>query len=232
MLETLARVGRIFLKCYAVLLLTAVGGFLGAQFAGLAATLLSSSDVGVASPWSWAGRPLTWNHVGWIGGTLLAFFGAVTGRLRFFNGSSPDGGAGTEAKSEVSAAPKPLKKIAEDDRSDEVVMVTGPIKTIFVLTLIGSLVGVIAGASLVVPWFSIAQSPFAPKSWHESIKMERQQVPGSSVKRKVYTSSHPVVIKLFFYSAALGAAAGGTFATVGVLTTVNPDGTKNEGSQA
>jgi hypothetical protein len=127
-----------------------------------------------------------------------------------------------------SAAPTPLKEIAEDGRSEEVVLVTGPIKTIASLTLIGSLVGVIAGASLVVPWFSIAQSPFAPKGWHESIKVEQQRVPGSSVKRNVHTSSHPLVIKLFLYSAALGAAAGGTFATVGVLATVNANGTKDE----
>lgn len=226
MLVTLAIVGRIFLKCYAVFLLTAVGGFLGAQFAGLAGALLLGSDVGAASPWSWAGKPLSWNHVGWIGGTLIAFFGAVTGRLRFLNGASAD--AGAKAKSVGSAAPTPLKEIAEDGRSEEVVLVTGPIKTIASLTLIGSLVGVIAGASLVVPWFSIAQSPFAPKGWHESIKVEQQRVPGSSVKRNVHTSSHPLVIKLFLYSAALGAAAGGTFATVGVLATVNANGTKDE----
>jgi hypothetical protein len=86
----------------------------------------------------------------------------------------------------------------------------------------------IAGASLLLPWFSIAQSPFAPKGWHESIRVEQQRVPGSSVKRNVHTSNHPVVTKLFLYSAALGAIAGGSFATVGVLTTVSLDGTKDE----
>lgn len=60
--------------------MTAIGGILGANLLAIIGTqFFVPENKGVyVQPWS---------HAGWYIGTLLFFFGAVTGRLHFINGS-------------------------------------------------------------------------------------------------------------------------------------------------
>lgn len=226
MSELLFRVGRIFLNVYAVVLLTALGGLLGANFTGLIVAL-STSDLDASSPLTLAGKSFSWAHVGWIGGALIAFLGALTGHVRFFRGHAEnvDSGETNEkvlGRSEIAAA---TPELLTDDHSQVHVVTMGPVKTIAIFTLAGLILGMVLGASLVVPWFSIAYSPFAPQGWQESVKVEQKRTPGTPVKRNVHTSSHPVIAYLFLVPAGLGAVVGGTIATAGLIAaSMTPNG--------
>jgi uncharacterized membrane protein YeaQ/YmgE (transglycosylase-associated protein family) len=172
---------------------TAVGGFLGANLAGLVGALVVSKHTAAAV------QP--WVHGGWCFGTAVAFFGAVTGRMRFINGTSQQSTrpAGERANA---AGPTSTGLWQESPTFRE------RVKGGLVLGLIGGFLGAMLGGSLLMFWFSLAYSPFAPKSWVSSVKVERDDSRGAVPRRHLHTTNHPVALGLFGVPVLIGATAG------------------------
>ena len=202
--------GQFGVKTYGVLFITAVGGILVANVSGLVGGLFfaeeyKSQDV----------RP--WLEGGWYVGTLLAFIGAVLGKVRFFSGTS----LGTR-----------LSKKAEPDSSDEDATGSsaeprepkrsGILSATAFFGFIGGLLGSMFGCSLLVFWFSLAYSPFAPTTWTSSVKVKHERTEPGGRKQPVVTTNHPVAVYLVALPAAvgvsLGAVAGGVGAAMGKVT--------------
>lgn len=193
------RVGKSAIWAYGVLFMTAVGGLLGAQLAGLIGAMVFPSDhTGVQAQ--------AWIHGGWYAGTLLAFVGAVTGRLRFISGGSvvrptKAGKQATESSPEppTPPAPEPNRRRTQP---------TGVLRAAGTLGLIGGFVGMFFGCSLLVFWFSLTYSPYAPKTWRSSVAVKMDRTRPGEPRRPVMTTSHPVALGLVAVPAALGATAG------------------------
>lgn len=196
-------IGKRVLRVFVVLWMTAVGGILGANLLAIVGTqFFVPENKGVyIQPWS---------HAGWYVGTLLFLFGAVTGRLRFINGTSL-GNSSTQTSEKpttsndgavVSANPKQPK-----ERS-------GVLGFVFVCGLAGGFLGLLLGANLLTFWFSLAYSPFAPKQVASFVEVAHERQPGSTFKRPVMRSSHPISLYLCLTPAAVGVLAGVTAAGV------------------
>lgn len=184
---------RIVVKVYSILLLTAIGGFLGANLAGLVSAFVVSKHTAAAV------QP--WVHGGWYFGTAVAFFGAVTGRMRFINGTSLQSTRSTGR----TAAPAPPESTGSRSESPTF---RDRLHGGLVLGLIGGFLGVMLGGSLLMFWFSLAYSPFAPRSWVTSVKVERDDSRGAVPRRHLHTTSHPVALGLFGVPVLIGATAG------------------------
>jgi len=160
---------------------------------------------------------------GWMLGALTAAIGLPMGWVKI----------GGKRFSFPRRAPRRRKKIlprvrkrkaSEDGQGDEPTRVGEVFKTGGTLGLIGSVCGLFLGAYLVVIWFSLAMSPFAPGGWFESITFEqdshrettplaRQDEPAMSMSTKNpvawYFFLSPVVIL-----GAVGAISGMTLGTI------------------
>lgn len=191
------------LRVFIVLWMTAVGGILGANLLAIIGThFFVPENKGVyVQPWS---------HAGWYVGTLLFFIGAVTGRLRFINGTSL-GSRSAQTTEEVTASNDGVAVPSNPEQPKEQSSVLG---FVFAGGLAGGVLGFLLGANLLIFWFSLAYSPFAPKQVVSSVEVVHEQQPGSVVKRPVMRSSHPISLYLCLTPAAVGILAGVTAAGV------------------
>lgn len=199
-------IGKRVLRVFAVLWMTAVGGILGANLLAIIGTqFFVPENKGVyVQPWS---------HAGWYIGTLLFFFGAVTGRLRFINGTGL-GSRSTQTAEEVTISNDGAAVSAKPEQHKEPSSVLG---FVFAGGLAGAFLGFLLGANLLTFWFSLAYSPFAPKEVVSSVEVVHEQQPGSVFKRPVMRSSHPISLYLCLAPASVGVLAGATAAGVIVL---------------
>lgn len=161
--------------------MTAVGGILGANLLAIFGTqfFVPENKADFVQPWS---------HAGWYVGTLLFFFGAVTGRLRFINGTGA-GRSSRQTVQESTAINDEPTVPAKPEPHKEPNSVLG---FVFAGGLAGAFLGFLLGANLLIFWFSLAYSPFAPKEVVSSVEVVHEQQPGSVFKRPVMRSSHPI----------------------------------------
>jgi hypothetical protein len=83
----------------------------------------------------------------------------------------------------------------------------GVVGSVGVGGLVGGFLGLMLGGSLLLLWFSIACSPFAPDGWTSSIFVETV---GSEIRlprERAATTRHPVALYAFFAPIVLGAVA-------------------------
>ncbi len=195
--------GQLAAKTYGILFITAVGGILVANVAGLVGGALfaeeyKSQDV----------RP--WLEGGWYVGTLLAFIGAILGKIRFFSGTSL--GTRLSKKAEPDSSGEESTSGSEQPRE---VKRTGILSATAFFGFIGGLLGSLLGCSLLVFWFSLAYSPFAPTGWTSSVKVKHERTEPAGHKQPVMTTNHPVAVYLVAVPAAIGASLGATAGGVG-----------------
>jgi hypothetical protein len=194
-------VAHLVMRVYAVLFLTAVGGFLCANLSGVVGSLYFVTE-------NKTELVLPWVHGGWYLGTTLAFVGAITGQLRLINGVAALGHTREAATVPAETKPPAIRRPPAPRNSLLV--------NVFGLGLVGGLAGAILGCSLLIFWFSLATSPFAPPEWTASVVVSTQPFTGAAPPRKVHRTSPPLPRWLLFVPAALGATAG---AMVGVWGT-------------
>jgi hypothetical protein len=196
-------IGKRVLRVFVVLWMTAVGGILGANFLAIIGTQFFSPDNkgDYVQPWS---------HAGWYAGTLLFFIAAVTGRLRFINGT----GLGSPSTLTTDNPTTSIDRAAVSGKTERYKEPGSALGFVFAGGLAGGIVGFLIGANLLIFWFSLAYSPFAPKQVVSSVEVFREQRPGSVLKRPVMRSSHPVSLYICLTPAAIGILAGATAAGV------------------
>ena len=196
-------IGKSVFRVCCCLWMAAIGGILGANLLAIIGTqfFVPENKAVYVQPWS---------HAGWYGGTLLFFFGAVTGQLRVLNGTSLKSHSRqptSESKTgnhEAAVLAEPRQHRAPGDF----------LKCLFAGGLAGGFLGFLLGANLLIFWFSLAYSPFAPRQVVLSVKVVHEQQPGSVFKRPVLRSSHPVSLLLCLTPAAGGALTGAAAAAV------------------
>jgi len=216
-------------RLYLILWMTAVGGLVLANVAGLLAMFLATENKAEAI------RP--WTQGGWCAGAVLAFFGAVTGKLRMHSGKNDFAGreslgsqrrkAGNLSQSrdlhssndsQGKARPSILEPCdAEDSESGER---SSLLSAVAFFGFLGGLAGVCLGGSLLVFYFSLAFSPLST-SWSAFVKAETQAT-GRNPKRTVLVSRDKLAWSLVLLPAAIGmttgAVAGGIGAVRGKIT--------------
>ena len=188
-------------KAYGVIWMTALGGFLGANLAGV---IGSSFFV----PENKAVYVQPWVHGGWCVGALLAPGGAIAGKLRMQSGS----GFSFQKKNTDEDEPRSDENTSETptahQNAEESSKQSGVLSAAGGLGLIGGFVGVIFGCSLLVFWFSLATSPFAPSGWASSVEVKRERVKQGQIAQPVSTTNHFVALYLVLVPAAIGLTTG------------------------
>jgi len=198
-------IGKRILSVFVVLWMTAVGGILGANLLAIIGTqfFIPENKGEYVQPWS---------HTGWYAGTLLFFIAAVTGKLRFINGK----GLGNLSTQSADSPTTSNDEAPASGRTMRYKEASSALGFVFAGGLAGGMVGFLLGANLLIFWFSLAYSPFAPKQVASSIEVVREDRPGSVFKRPVMRSSHPVSLYICLTPAAIGILAGATAA--GIIT--------------
>jgi hypothetical protein len=196
-------IGKRVMSVFVILWMTAVGGILGANMLAIIGTqfFIQENKGEYVQPWS---------HAGWYAGTILLFIASVTGRLRFMNGTRL-GGLSTQSAQQPETR---NDRAAASETSDQHKEPSSGLSFIFVGGLAGGFLGFLLGANLLIFWFSLAYSPFAPKQVVSSVEIVREQRPGSVFKRPVMRSSHPISLYLCLTPAAIGILAGATAAGI------------------
>lgn len=192
-------------KIYAVLWLTAIGGFLGANALGVLASLLGTFlHVELQLLW--------WIHAGWYAGTALAFIGAVTGNLRFHSGPTPvfvPQRKRREPIAQEASNTVPATAEASDlDATRKSPRRTNVWKSALMFGLVGGFLGAFLGGSLLMFWFSLAYSPYAPTGWASTVEVKRERISPTQPGRQAHTTSHPVALYLCVTPAVVGGVAG------------------------
>lgn len=197
-------IGKRVLRVFVVLWITAVGGILGANLLAIIGTqfFVPKNEGTYVQPWS---------HAGWYVGTLLFFFGAVTRRLRIINGTGPENRLSRTAENPTTNNNEAVISAKTEQQKKP----SSALSFVAAGGLAGGVLGFLLGANLLTLWFSLAYSPFAPKQVVASVKVVREQRPGSVFKRPVMRSSHPVSLYICLTPAAIGVFAGAT--TAGVI---------------
>lgn len=169
---------------YGFLLTCAAGGIAGANiFPILGHAVNTAADLG------WSAQQLKLvGHGGWVLGVVAAGVGAAIkwwkAKPRLISKSA------TAAESEH---PKGKKH--------------GVFGSMAWAGAIGSLLGMMLGLTFVLFWFSITYSPFAPRSWVESVRTVEHRRPDGRREHGI-TSNHPVLWYAFGIPVGLGAATG------------------------
>lgn len=191
------KTGKFVLRVFSVFWMAAVGGILGSNLLAVIASLfLVPENKGVyVQPWA---------HAGWYAGTLLFFIGAASGRLKFINGSGFGGGSSRALPQTISAEADPIVEKPDEPQDNQNSFLNG----VVVGGLVGGGLGLLLGANLLIFWFSLAYSPFAPKPVVSSVEVVQERQPGSVFKRPVMRSSHPVSLYICLTPAVVGACAG------------------------
>ena len=199
-------IGKRVLRVFVVFWMTAVGGILGANLLAIIGTqfFVSENKVEYVQPWS---------HAGWYAGTILFFVAAVSGRLRFINGT----GFGSRLSQTAEDTTTSNGGTAVSGKADQHKEQSSALSFISAGGLAGGVLGFLLGANLLIFWFSLAYSPFAPKQVVSSVEVVREERPGSVFKRPVMRSSHPVSLYICLTPAAIGILAGATVAGIIVL---------------
>ncbi|MCC9608956.1 hypothetical protein LOC68_07660 [Blastopirellula sp. JC732] len=197
-------IGKRVLGVLGILWMTAVGGILGANLLGIIGTQFfatENKDLYV----------MPWSHAGWYLGTILFFLGAVTGRLRFINGTSLGSSSGGTADESTAQEEKAVAAL----KAEQVKETSGVLGSAFAGGLAGGVLGLLLGANLLTFWFSLAYSPFAPQQVVSSVEVVHESQPAGSVfKRPIMRSSHPIALYLCLTPVALGVVGGATAAGV------------------
>ncbi len=199
-------------KIYALLWLTAIGGFLGANALGMVAGLLGMFlQYELQIQW--------WIHAGWYAGTALAFIGAVTGNLRFHSGPSltykPLNQDSERAHAEAENTVPVAADTVDPDVADRYSRRAPVWKSALIFGLLGGFLGAFLGGSLLMFWFSLAYSPYAPTGWTSTVEVKRERISPTQSGRKVHTTSHPVALYLCVTPAVVGAVSGIVLGGVG-----------------
>lgn len=198
--------GKLFAKCYGLLLVVAVGGLVFANLFGLGAFLVQeiSSDhqrAPATEPFQW------WMHCGWLVGVGLALVGAFT-KKRTSKKRSAARQAETDNEPEDLATPESGKWNTVGKRS-------GIFSSIAFFGFAGGFAGLMLGGSLLLLWFSLAYSPFAPAGWASSVNVEQRANSRLVENQEVMTTTHPVALYAFGIPIALGVAGGAVLGGVG-----------------
>ncbi|MGI9470523.1 MAG: hypothetical protein ACR2NZ_03245 [Rubripirellula sp.] len=223
--KALLGVGRV----YWILWMTAVGGLVAANLSGLAGMLFAEENKAESI------RP--WTQGGWCVGAILAFFGAITGKLhlqwsdRFFTDSSTPrmSDASDDVSSAFSHVAKNTSAAEAEHLGDSAVasLETSEPRSSFLdavafFGFIGGLVGALLGCSLPVFYFSLALSPLSP-SWASSINVERQS-PVSKAADQALVSRDSLVSSIVLLPTILGVSAGAILGGVGAYRGKITDG--------
>jgi hypothetical protein len=201
------RIIRIVAAGWGLLLGTAAGGFLGANVAGLIAGSISFATAGQHAPDM---QPVQWwMHCGWLVGAGVFLTAGIVHHVKKARRPPPEESDGT-----TSSRRDRRKSDSESNRFRVTVdgRPCGVLGSIGVGSLAGALLGLFLGGSLLLLWFSITYSPFAPAEWVESVSLEKQPIDGALRERRVATTRHPIALYAFVGPIVVGAAAGGLLA--------------------
>lgn len=193
---------------YGLLLSAAVGGLAFANLAGVLAMILVFG--GERAPDASVVRSaMNW---GWTIGVGVALAGAVLSyrRRRRVNPPSNDKHAQKTERDQVDRVDS--QDAARGTRH-------GLLASVGWGGVFGALIGAMFGGTLVLLWFSLTYSPFAPQSWVGSVSVERQRTT-SARQESVLTTDHPVVFYAFGVPIVLGATAGAVLGGVYGVTDV------------
>lgn len=191
---------------YGLLLAMAVGGLVFANLFGLGAFLIQevgsdSQRAASVEPYRW------WMHCGWFVGVGLALTGAVT-RKRASSKQTVDPQTKADKESTDLATPESGKRKKTGKRS-------GILSSIAFFGLAGGFAGLMLGGSLLLLWFSLAYSPFAPAGWAGSVKVEQRANARFIENERVMTTTHPLALYAFGLPIAVGATTGAILGGVG-----------------
>lgn len=140
-------------------------------------------------------RTATARSWGWIVGAVIAAIGYPLGYVTF--------GGQKKALPFRFAERKTTRSPFRSSRRQQQL---GIWKSTWSGALAGLIVGLLAGGALVMIWFSIALSPFAPEAWLRSSRSRASMAADSEIS---VGTRHPMPVALFFGSAATLAIAGG-----------------------
>ncbi|MEQ8855220.1 hypothetical protein [Gimesia sp.] len=204
----LLTLGKRLAQGYGLLLAMAAGGLVFANLFGLGAFLIQeigSDNQRAASLelYRW------WMHCGWWVGVGLALTGAVTRkRATQTKTAGEQTTADADAESADLATPESGKWKTVGKRS-------GVLSSIAFFGCAGGFAGLMLGGSLLLLWFSLAYSPFAPAGWAGSVKVEQRANGHLIENERVMTTTHPVALYAFGVPIGLGATAGAIIGGVG-----------------
>lgn len=200
------KIGKAIVVGYGILLTLAAGGFVCANLAGfvrgafLFATTYGAERAPDASPVQ------TWTHSGWVLGVVVALTGVIVKMRR-------------KSRKKSARKQKSRGDAAEQNADSQQITQTGRRLGFLASTALGglggSLVGGMFGATLILLWFSLTYSPFAPQGWGSSVSVERRRVTASGRREPVLTTDHPVAVYAFGIPFVLGGIAGAVFGGVG-----------------
>jgi hypothetical protein len=212
------RLIRVVAAGWGLLLGTAAGGFVGANFAGLIAGTISFFTAGDRAPDL---RPVQlWMHCGWVVGAAL-FLAAGIAHYAKKTRRGPegnDGRPGSDGKAlSVRRSGRPREREANSGRFRVTIdgRPCGILGSVGVGSFMGAFLGLMLGGSLLLLWFSFTYSPFAPRDWVDSVSSRKQRVGDGPRERRVATTQHPIALYLFFAPIAVGGAAGGLLSGAG-----------------
>ncbi|MCA9017508.1 MAG: hypothetical protein KDA77_19450 [Planctomycetaceae bacterium] len=198
--------GKLLAKGYGLLLAMAVGGLVFANLFGLGAFLVQeiSSDhqrAPATEIFQW------WMHCGWLVGVGLALVGAFSKKR-----TSKKRSAARQA--ETDNEPEDLA-IPESGNWNTIGKRSSIFSSIGFFGFAGGFAGLMLGGSLLLFWFSLAYSPFAPAGWASSVNVEQRADSLLVENQEVMTTTHPVALYAFGIPIALGATGGAVLGGVG-----------------
>ena len=205
--------GKLLVKGYVLLLTVAAGGLVGANVAGFVPAIGEFAANAPRAPDPKFVR--SWVHGGWTVGAVLFFAGAVGQALR-------SGRKGHDAVERTAAAratqrsrPAPGRPKARDFRVTIGSRRCGILGSAGVGGLVGGFLGLMLGASLLLLWFSLAYSPFAPGGWASTVSLETIGHGTARPRKRALSTDHPVALYAFGGPIALGAFGGAVACGVG-----------------
>ncbi|MBN73010.1 MAG: hypothetical protein CME32_27460 [Gimesia sp.] len=204
----LLTLGKRLAQGYGLLLAMAAGGLVFANLFGLGAFLIQEigSDNQRAASLELYGW---WMHCGWWVGVGLALTGAVT-RKRSTQTKTVGEQTTADADTESADLARP-----ESGKWKTVGKRSGVLSSIAFFGCAGGFAGLMLGGSLLLLWFSLAYSPFAPAGWASSVKVEQRAGSLLPENKEVMTTTHPVALYAFGVPIGLGATAGAIIGGVG-----------------
>lgn len=177
----------------------AAGGLAFANIFGFAATAMSFGGESASDT-----APVrTTMHIGWVFGVFIALFGAIMQRRsQRRKRTTTETGDDVKHEDEIKR-PTPEPQAPRRRRGFLISAAWGG--------FFGGLLGTWIGASLILLWFSLTYSPFAPQDWVASVSVEHQRVGTSARKEPVAVSDHPVALYAFGLPLAIGVFGGALF---------------------
>jgi hypothetical protein len=178
----------LLLKAGRFVLSVLLGGLVVAYLAGFAGFLLSFGHTKIT--------PATLQHIGWVTGVVVTIIGIPLGWVKtsFFitwDPTKPDAGPTAPPES------KPAKEVK------------GILGNAGFFALLGLIGGILVTTVLVLTWFSISLSPFAPASWSSSVHAASPDLDGMTDSRgSGFESSHPILLRLFWMPSAILVGVG------------------------